>query len=148
STNGNIILNSANNNGYINLVSTGINPTNNSTGYTLLGISRINNVVTSDSANIFKIGNDANGKNYLSVDNNTTSNGILIQGNKISLNASTNPINIVGGGITNPIGTNNSILMLNSSGNIITGNTTTSAFNCGTLTSGDLTCNNLNAAIS
>ena len=92
---------------------------------------------------------------------------IILWGNIKIGNSNTDTINIQGAGITNPSSGNNSFIMINSSGNIITSNTTNSNLTCsaltassistsgtlnsgvtttGTLTSGNHTCGSLTAA--
>jgi hypothetical protein len=54
-------------------------------GYVVLAVDRSNNLTTSNSANVFKMGNDNSGNNFIAVDNENTSNGILLNSQAIYL---------------------------------------------------------------
>jgi hypothetical protein len=54
-------------------------------GYVVLAVDRSNNLTTSNSANVFKMGNDNSGNNFISVDNENTANGILLNSQAIYL---------------------------------------------------------------
>lgn len=58
-------------------------PVANLSGYIVLAIDRTGNITTSHSNNIFKIGSDASGKNYLSIDNATVANGIKLNSSTV-----------------------------------------------------------------
>lgn len=70
----------------INVSSPLLSPTvNSSPAFTVLVLDRAGNLVTSDKSEIFVYGNDGVNKNYVKIDNNTTSNGITIGGESLYL---------------------------------------------------------------
>ena len=66
-------------------------------------------------------------------------------GQNISLGNSTGKITLVSSDITNPTTNNNSLLMIDSSGNIITSDRIDSSFTCGTITTGAISCGTFSA---
>jgi hypothetical protein len=135
-SNGNIRLNTAMNTGNIIFTSTGITPTANAApAATILAIDRAGNVITSNLSNIFKLGSDADGDNFIAIDNATPNNGIQIKSSALSLTANPGYINLQGSGIIYPNSNEYNLLTIDSFGNLITN----------TLINSPLTCNSLTA---
>lgn len=54
-------------------------------GYVVLAVDTSNNLTTSNSNNVFKMGSDSTGNNFIAVDNANTANGILLNSQAIYL---------------------------------------------------------------
>jgi hypothetical protein len=69
----------------LNLTFPAVQSTLNLDGYIVLAVDRLNNLITSNSADLFKIGNDNSGNNFIAVDNATPSNGITLNSQALYL---------------------------------------------------------------
>jgi hypothetical protein len=54
-------------------------------GYVVLAVDNSNNLTTSNSGNVFKMGSDSAGQNFIAVDNANTANGIVLNSQAIYL---------------------------------------------------------------
>jgi hypothetical protein len=80
--NGNLSISA---NGHVTLSGKNIAPTGNGTGYSLLATDRSGNIISTNSSNIFKIGSDTTGNNYITIDNATLANGINLNSGALYL---------------------------------------------------------------
>jgi hypothetical protein len=71
--------------GNISISGTNISPTTNSTpAFTVLALDRNGNLVTSNLAEVFVLGNNDTNNNNITIDNDSTANGIAINSEKLS----------------------------------------------------------------
>ena len=69
---------------HIKVISADLAPTENMTGYILLAVDRNGNLSTTHRNNLFKIGSDSPGNNYISIDNESPLNGINLTSSIVS----------------------------------------------------------------
>ncbi len=81
-TNANLALSA---NGHITLTGKNITPSANTTGYSLLATDRSGYLTSTNSNNIFKIGSDGSGNNYIALDNANLANGIILNSTAVYL---------------------------------------------------------------
>jgi len=105
----------------------------------LLLINSSGNIITESKCFALNVdtlnANTLNALSTLTAQNSTLGSltAAVNTGEIINLGNATGTITITSSGITNPTGSDKNLLMINSSGNIVTGNTTSSSFTCGAL---------------